>query len=83
MVLAVTSPDPDQDLLNKLDWQQRRSEALSFTPAFGLALAGGLVTFGILRFGIHWSTQSALDVAGLVCILSAGLAYLHKRSANR
>ena len=75
-------PDPDQDLLNKLDRQERRSDALSTAPAFVLALAAGLVAFGILRFAIHWSTESALDVAGLVCILSACLAYLHIRSTN-
>ena len=79
----MTPQDPDQDLLNKLDRQERRSDAWSMAPAFGVALAAALVTFGILRFGIHWSTESALDVAGLTFILSACLAYLHTRSANR
>jgi len=79
----MTPQDPDQDLLNKLDRQERRSDAWSMAPAFGFAVAAGVMAFGILRFGMHWSTESALDVAGLVCILSACVAYLLTRSANR
>jgi hypothetical protein len=83
LVPAMTLPDPDQDLLDKLDWRQRRSEVLAVAPAFGLALAAGLATFGILRFGVDWSAESALDVAGLVSILSAWLLTRHKNSENR
>ena len=72
----MTLPDPDQDLLDKLDRRQRRSDVLSLAPAFGFALAAGVVVFGILRFGIHWRTQSALDVAGLVGIILACTAYM-------
>jgi hypothetical protein len=78
LVLKVTLPDPDQDLLDKLDHRQRRTEILSLAPAFGLALAAGLVAFGFLRFGIHWSREMALDAAGLVFILAALVAYLRR-----
>jgi hypothetical protein len=38
----MTLPDPDQDLLNKLDRRERRLEVLSLAPAFGWALAADL-----------------------------------------
>jgi len=72
-------PDPDQDLLNKLDRRQRRSEILSFAPAFGIALAAGLVSFALLRFALQGSAESALDVGGLVFIITACFAGLYAK----
>ena len=72
----MTERDPDQDLLSKLDRRQRRSEILSFAPAFCVSLAAGLLTFVILKFALHWDGQSALDVAGLVGLMLVFTAYL-------
>jgi len=68
-------PDPDGDLLKKLDQREHLSEALSLAPAFCLALAVGLVTFAISKFVIHWGAEIALDIGGLAAILSAYLSY--------
>ena len=73
-------PDPDQDLLNKLDRRQRRSEFLSLAPAMGLAFAAGLAGYAIARFALHWDGETALDIAGLVCVFGVCLAYLSVRS---
>jgi hypothetical protein len=67
-------PDPDQDLLNKLDRRQRRSEYLSLAPGLGAALAAGLASFAVARFGLHWDAETARDGAALVGIFGACLA---------
>jgi hypothetical protein len=72
-------PDPDQDLLHKLDRRQRRSDILSFAPAFGIALAAGLVSFALLRFALHGSAESALDVGGLVFIITVCVGCLRAK----
>jgi hypothetical protein len=75
----MVPPDPDQDLLNKLDRRQRRLEILSFAPATGLAFAAGLLTFALLRFALDWNAQSALDAGGLVGIGAACFAWARAR----
>ena len=82
-VPTMTLPDPDQDLLNKLDRREHRLEVLSLAPTFGWALAASLATFGVLSFGINWSREGALEAAGLVFILAAFLLYLRTRRKNR
>ena len=79
----MTLPDPDQDLLTKLDRRERRLEVLSLAPAFGWALAASLATFGVLRFGIRWNNEGALDATVLVFILVALLLYLGTRPKSR
>jgi hypothetical protein len=75
----MVPPDPDQDLLNKLDRRQRRSEILSFAPAIGLAFAAGLLAFALLRFAFDWDAESALDAGGLAGIVAACFAWARAR----
>lgn len=75
-------PDPDQDLLTELDRSQRRSQILSFVPVFGFSIAVGLSSYAFFKFGIGWSAESALDIAGLAFILSALLLYLYLNSKS-
>ena len=62
-------PDPDDDILQKLDRQERRSEILSG----GFALVGALVVaagcYELLRWGFHWLALAARDGAAVIFIV--------------
>lgn len=79
----MTPPDPDQDLLDKLERRELFIEVLSLVPTFGWALAASLVVFAVLRFVVHWGGESTLDAAGLIFILAALLLHLRKRREPR
>jgi hypothetical protein len=65
----ISIPDPDKDILDKLDRRERRAEIL----AIAIALCGGLVVaslaYEILRHALSIGPQAAGDCTALIFIL--------------
>ena len=62
-------PDPDNDILQKLDRRERRSEILSGGFALVGALIAGAASYELLKRGFHWVALAARDGGAVVFIV--------------
>jgi hypothetical protein len=64
----MTVPDPDKDILEKLDRRERRRTILLGGVAFAGGCAGGLIAYEIMKRVFKWTAPAPLDGALLVFV---------------
>jgi hypothetical protein len=70
---GTLAPDPDQDLLDKLDRQEWEHKAFILLPRFAAALAAGALAGLALRLSGDLGVWRACEAAFLVAILAAAM----------
>jgi hypothetical protein len=64
----MTVPDPDNDILEKLDRRERRRKILQAVAAFAGGCVAGLVAFEIMNRVFKWTAPAPLDGAFVVFV---------------
>ena len=64
----MTVPDPDKDILDKLDRREGRRKIVPGSAAFAGGCAAGLVAYGIMNWVFNWTAPAPLDGALLVFV---------------
>jgi hypothetical protein len=65
-MLQAIRPDPDQDLLERLDRRERWAWFLAAGLALGEALVIGMGAFALMRYALGWRLETGLDVSMLI-----------------
>jgi len=67
----MTVPDPDKDILDKLDRREGRRQILPGIAAFAGGCAVGLVAYDIMRWVFSWTAPAPLYGALVAFIVVA------------
>jgi fatty acid desaturase len=78
----MTVPDPDKDILDKLDRREGRRKILPGVAAFAGGCAAGLVAYEIMKWVFKWMAHAPLYGA-LVVFIGVALWLFLKFSAGR
>ena len=78
----MTVPDPDKDILDKLDRREGRRKILPGVVAFAGGCAAGLVAYEIMKWVFRWMPPAPLYGA-LVVFIGVALWLFLKLSKGR
>jgi fatty acid desaturase len=78
----MTVPDPDKDILEKLDRRERRRKILPGFAAFAGGCAVGLAAYEIMKWVFRWMAPAPIDGA-LVVFVAVALWLFLKLSKGR
>ena len=78
----MTVPEPDKDILDKLDRRERRKKILPGIAALAAACAAGLVAYEIMKWVFGWIAPAPFYGAMVVFIGAATSLFL-KLSEDR
>ena len=74
-------PDPDKDLLDKMDRRERKAEFRSAVVAGAVGMAAAMAAYAIMRSGFGWPYSVARDVA-IVAFIGCALGLFLKLSKH-
>jgi hypothetical protein len=79
--MAMTIPDPDKDLLDKIDRRERRAEFRSAVVAGAVGMATAMAAYALMTSGFGWPSSIARDVA-IVAFIGCALLLFVKLSKS-
>jgi hypothetical protein len=75
---GMLAPDPDQDLLDKLDRQEWEYGALHLLPRLGAGIAAGILAGFLLRLAGDLTVWRACEAGALVAIVATAMLCARK-----